>query len=177
LQVFSFNILKTLIFFFCLTAKQKILRLDKRLPARASEHYQWFLLPRPTKFVGFTLTRWFFKYKIELKKKMKFFLKQFLSFWKKTYPKLIQIIFLLVFLGSVYIICIEAFYVKQIGDAKAFLKLLIILILLVLTPPLLRTLLFYAKKLMSPATIFQKCLISLIFCIFVILVFILVKIF
>ncbi len=108
---------------------------------------------------------------------MKFFLKQFLSFWKKTYPKLIQIIFLLVFLGSVYIICIEAFYVKQIGDAKAFLKLLIILILLVLTPPLLRTLLFYAKKLMSPATIFQKCLISLIFCIFVILVFILVKIF
>ena len=108
---------------------------------------------------------------------MKNFLKQFLSFWKKTYSKPIRIIFLLVFWGGIFIICREAFYFEQIEDAGFFFTFLIVLIVLVLIPPILRTLAFYSKKLTLPMTTFQKCLIGLIFCILITLIFILIKVF
>jgi len=108
---------------------------------------------------------------------MKDFLKQILSFWRKTYPLPIQIIFLLIFLGGCYVIYTNAVLYKQIEDAKDILNFLIILILLVLLPPLLRVVFFNVKKLTFPMTNFQKCLIGLIFCILVALVFILIKIF
>lgn len=108
---------------------------------------------------------------------MKDFLKQILSFWRKTYPLPIQIIFLLIFLGGCYVIYTNAILYKQVEDAKDFFSFLAILIVLILTPPFLRTLLFYVRKLALPMTTFQKYLIGLIFCILTVLVLILIKVF
>jgi len=112
-----------------------------------------------------------------MREKIRNFFKQFLIFWKKTYSIPIQVIFLLILLGGCYVIYTNAILYKQVEDAKDFFSFLAILIVLILTPPFLRTLLFYVRKLALPMTTFQKYLIGLIFCILTVLVLILIKVF
>ncbi len=106
---------------------------------------------------------------------MKNFLRRLISFWNKTYPKSIQAIFLLVFLGGIFIVYRETFYFKQVEDANAFFAFLITLILLILTLPVLKTLIFYLKEMLSPMATFQKYVIILLLAVLIVLTLILLN--